>query len=305
VNPLTTAYIGRFAPSPTGPLHLGSLLTALASYFDAKSRGGLWKVRIEDLDPPREKPGASAYILQSLKNYGLSWDGDVVYQSHRHAIYQQYVEQCLDEGFAYYCKCSRQEIQTAQSLEGEYTDACMHHPLKPTHQTPCAIRIKPPKHTITFVDQCQGTCEYLSTNIDHFAIKRKDGLFAYHLACVVDDYLQGVTHIVRGIDLINSTPHQIYLQHQLGFVSPNYLHLPIVANKDGQKLSKQTYATDINQLPINPTITQLLASLGIPAPQSIQHDTASLLQWGIDHWCCDAIPNKQIIADSDLKHPTN
>ena len=240
---LQPEYIGRFAPSPTGMLHMGSLLAAMASYCDAKSHSGQWLVRIEDLDPPREVIGASEKILQSLNSYGFIYDQDVVYQSHlnRQNAYQETLQKLLEIGAIYYCPCSRSELKSATIDK---------HLCRNNTQTPdqdFSIKIKVPNKSISFNDRVQNK---YTRNLQHdcgdFVIKRKDRLFAYQIAVVVDDYYQGITNIVRGIDLIDSTPWQIYLNSILEYKQAIYAHIPVLVNSQGQKLSKQTFAKEID-----------------------------------------------------------
>jgi len=296
MNTDSTRYIGRFAPSPTGPLHLGSMLTALASYLDAKSNDGRWLVRIDDLDPPRTVQGADQQILNALEKFHLEWDGEVAYQSQRHSYYEKYLRQSIYLNLAYPCNCTRQQILSAGGI---YPGTCLKTP--PPNDKPYATRAKSPQPSIIFNDRCQGLVEQnINSEIGDFVIKRKDGLFAYHLACAVDDHLQGVTHIVRGLDLMDSTPRQIHLQNIFNFETPKYLHLPIITNDKDQKLSKQTHAPDISQMPTNETTYKLLSALGLRPPKSTKHNLTSMLAWGTEHWAIDAIPNKQTIRESSL-----
>ena len=210
------SYIGRFAPSPTGPLHLGSLFTALASYLDARANHGRWLVRMEDIDPPREIPGAADTILRQLENHGLHWDDSVLYQSQRLRAYQQAVADLVDKQLVYYCQCTRARLR---SLNGIYDGHCRSQKLLTADSNATkssAIRILVPDLTITWADLIQGPCsENLAKSCGDFIVVRRDGLFAYQLAVSVDDGYQGITHIIRGDDLLDSTPRQIYLLGQL------------------------------------------------------------------------------------------
>jgi len=242
-------YVGRFAPSPTGPLHFGSLIAAVASYCEAKSQRGQWVLRMEDLDRPREIKGAAAAILQQLEKFGFEWDGSVLYQSHRDEAYAAALAQLKQQHLIYPCTCTRKEIadsSTSIGIEGLiYPGTCLSQPIKPN--AAIAWRIKTPDNIITFHDDIQGQ---ISQNLQHdigdFILKRADGLFAYQLAVVVDDAEQGITHIVRGADLLNSTPRQIYLQQMMGYSTPQYAHVPVATNAAGEKLSKQTLAQAID-----------------------------------------------------------
>ncbi len=242
-----TPYIGRFAPSPTGPLHKGSLVAALASFLDARAHGGQWLVRIEDIDEARTVPGAAEDILQCLRIFGMPWDGEVVWQSRRKDLYQAAFERL--NGHVYPCGCTRREI--ADSRIGIASDGAAVYPgtcrggLAPG-KTARAFRLRVPDVAdadISFEDRWMGkVAQNLATEVGDFVLRRADGFWAYQLAVVVDDADQSVTHVVRGADLLDSTPRQIYLQHLLGVPTPSYLHVPVVTNDLGEKLSKQTGA---------------------------------------------------------------
>lgn len=281
-------YVGRFAPSPTGQLHFGSLVAAVASYCDAKSAEGKWLVRIEDVDKPREVRGASQAILDTLVSYGFAWDGDVLYQSEQIDHYDEALRRLKDSGLAYPCTCSRKEIADSSSLQGVegiiYPGTCLHQPIKPN--SPIAWRIKTQGFIGNFIDAIQGNVRLeLSNEIGDFVIKRADGLFAYQLAVVVDDALQGVTHVVRGADLLLSTPRQIYLKRLLGLPDTNYAHIPIVKNAAGEKLSKQTLAP---ALQINEAKNQLLSALIFlnqsPPITLSDGSLGDIWRWAISNW---------------------
>jgi glutamyl-Q tRNA(Asp) synthetase len=280
--------VGRFAPSPTGPLHFGSLVAAVASYCDAKSRGGKWLLRIEDVDLTRKVAGASENIIDTLERYGFQWDGDITYQSQRTALYEQALANLRQQNLAYPCTCSRKEIADSSSLQGIegaiYPGICLLHPLKPN--TPTAWRLKTNDSSISFQDLIQGTLQHnMAREIGDFVIKRADGLYSYQLAVVVDDALQGITHVVRGADLLNSTTRQIYLQQLLGYPTPVYAHIPLVMNADGQKLSKQTLA---EALPNDLVIATLLQSFrflpNFPKPIPTYGKLSDLWQWALEAW---------------------
>jgi glutamyl-Q tRNA(Asp) synthetase len=245
----TASYIGRFAPSPTGPLHLGSLVAAMASYLDAKANHGQWLVRIEDVDGDRNVAGADQHILASLQRCGMHWDGEVTWQSRRTGLYEAALHQLGDN--VYPCGCSRKEIADSQvSLTGRQAQALIYpgtcrHGLAPG-KTARALRLKVPQQphcVIHFDDRWAGpVSQDLTDDVGDFVIKRADGFWAYQLAVVVDDGAQGITDIVRGADLLDSTPRQIWLQRLLGLPQPGYLHVPVVVNALGEKLSKQTGA---------------------------------------------------------------
>lgn len=276
-----STYIGRFAPSPSGPLHFGSLIAALGSYFQAKSQQGKWLVRIEDLDPPREMVGADTLILKTLENYGLYWDDDVVYQSHRHHIYQAQIDEWLQTGRAYYCQCSRKQIKQDG---GFYLGHCRNKnnldPLK------SAVRLYQKEPVQSFHDEILGQVNIPSLLAhEDFIIKRRDGLFAYNLAVVLDDIAQGVTQVVRGQDLIEPTGRQISLYKTLGCKPIRYLHLPLALDEHGNKLSKQNHAPAILTEKKEQTLAQAMLFLGFKLPQGYQDAThLELLSWGVKHW---------------------
>ena len=246
-----SGYIGRFAPSPTGPLHAGSLVAAMASYLDAKAHGGTWLVRIEDIDEARTVPGATEAILQTLRQLGMPWDGEIVWQSRRKDWYQAAFDKL--QSHTYPCGCTRREI--ADSCIGTAADGAAVYPgtcrngLAPG-RLPRAWRLRVPDHgddLLSFDDAWVGlTSQHLATEVGDFVLKRADGFWAYQLAVVVDDAAQDVTHVVRGIDLLDSTARQIYLQRLLGLPTPHYLHVPVVTNDAGEKLSKQTGAHELD-----------------------------------------------------------
>ncbi len=284
-------YVGRFAPSPTGLLHIGSLLTAVASYLDARSRHGRWLVRMEDLDPPREMPGASTAILATLEAFALHWDGEVVYQSKRHHLYAAALAQLRAHELVYPCYCSRKTVQAeAQGMGvdgviysgrcaslGENTRLCINN------KTP-AWRLRAGAELISFQDAVQGWQQQcLASDVGDFVLLRADGFWAYQLAVVVDDAAQGINHVVRGQDLLVSTPRQIYLQQLLGLPQPNYAHLPLLTNALGQKWSKQTQAPALDLRRREALLRQVLVYLGLP--QAPQVDSlADLLSWAVQYW---------------------
>ncbi len=250
-------YRGRFAPSPTGDLHFGSLLAAVGSWLRARSRNGAWLVRIEDLDPPREIAGASARILDTLTAFGLDSDEPVRFQHARSAAYQQALAQLIEAGHAFPCHCSRRDLQ----LRGGHHGRC--RPESGSKRAP-AWRMLVPEGAIEFDDAIQGRqSQDLYTTVGDFVLRRADGLWAYQIAVVVDDADQGITEIVRGADLIDSTPRQILLQRALALPTPGYAHLPVVHGEDGQKLSKQTFATPVDRDDPVPALRHALAVLGI------------------------------------------
>ena len=301
-------YCGRFAPSPTGPLHIGSLTCALASFLDARAAGGRWLVRIEDLDPPREKPGASAGILRTLEDHGLAWDGEVVYQSRRHALYKAALVQLARDGHAFRCTLSRTQLDAHGSNHpGRALSAALFEQTL-LDKTPPAAEAAPPDEPpgftwrldvptadIHFVDRIQGAqhCN-LARDGGPFVIRRRDGLFAYQLAVVVDDAAQGITDVVRGSDLLDSTPRQLLLQERLGVATPRYAHIPVLADAQGQKLGKQTEAAPVTAARRLANMNLALRALGQPA-QPDADTPAELLAAAITQWSSARIPHRMAI----------
>ena len=277
-------YVGRFAPSPTGPLHFGSLLAAVASYARARTSGGLWLVRIEDIDPPREQPGSDSLIMKALEAYGFEWDGPVTYQSAFTSRHNDCLGQLLDRELAYPCSCSRRDLATARRgplgaiYPGTCRDGCMSDDV--------AIRLRTNDKPIEFRDLLQGALvQRLESESGDFVIRRRDGLIAYHLAVVVDDHDQGITEIVRGIDLLDSTPRHIWLQKLLGFPVPAYVHIPVAVNDEGQKLSKLTGAAAISPADVSGTLTRALAALGQDPPDGLASESpAAIWDWTFRNW---------------------
>lgn len=281
-------YVGRFAPSPSGPLHFGSLVAALGSYFQAKANQGKWLVRIEDLDPPREMLGASQIILQALEKYGLEWDGEVVYQSQRHAIYQAQIDDWLTQKQAYFCQCSRKQVMQSG---GFYTGACRNKTLSSDEE--CAVRIKMAHPITEFHDLKHGDIAIPSELAkEDFIIKRRDGLYAYNLAVVLDDIAQGVTEVVRGADLIEPTGRQISLYQILGQQPVQYLHLPLAMAQEGRKLSKQNHAPAIDISDPRPTLIRAMIFLGFQLPEAfVAESIETIIDWGCKNWQICQLPN--------------
>lgn len=291
-----TPYCGRFAPSPTGPLHLGSLIAALASYLDARARAGRWLLRMEDLDPPREQPGAAEAILQGLLAHGLQWDGEVMWQSRRHGDYQAALAQLDAAGWLFHCDCTRAMLGAGGACNGR----CQ--PRQSDVAAPWAWRVQvSPDTRITFRDRIQGRQETaLGRELPDFTLLRKDGLFAYQLAVVVDDAAQGVTDIVRGCDLLDSTPRQCYLQALLGMPRPRYAHLPVITNAQGQKFSKQNHAPALVNRDAVDNLRQALRFLGQAPPPAALGRPDELLAHAVTHWRPAAIPRLQGISAASL-----
>ena len=282
--PSKSPYRGRFAPSPTGPLHLGSLIAAVASYLDARKHNGSWLVRIDDLDPPREVPGAADSIINSLHQHGLHWDEKVLWQSQRGPAYQRALEQLSCSTFQ--CDCSRGEL----GQNGDCQRGCQSR--QQALSTPCATRITVPESvSIQFTDQLQGQQKIaLGQSAANFLIHRKDGLYAYQLAVVVDDAHQGITHIVRGSDLLDTTARQLFLQRALGCPTPAYCHVPVITNTQGQKFSKQNHAPALDADTAALNLRAALDFLHQPAPPTGCCEPDSLLAFAIQHWSPKLIP---------------
>jgi glutamyl-Q tRNA(Asp) synthetase len=260
---------GRFAPSPTGPLHLGSLVASVASWLYARREGGRWLVRIEDIDTPRAVPGSAEEILKALERYGMEWDGEVVWQSRRTALYEQALRELRERDLVYDCACSRADLQRAASAplgaEPVYPGTCRNG--LPAGKAARAIRFRVPDAVIAFNDRIAGPVEeHVGQRTGDFVVRRADGLFAYQLAVVVDDEAQGVTQVVRGADLLFSTPRQIALQRALGYRTPSYAHVPLVVTADGTKLGKRDGALplpDLDETRVRETLGTALRHLGI------------------------------------------
>ena len=275
-------YRGRFAPSPTGPLHFGSLVAALAGYLDARAAGGEWLVRMEDLDAPRTVPGADAGILRTLERFGFEWNGPVIYQSRRSEAYRTALGRLTQAGVAYPCSCSRRETPG-----GVYPGTCRGGVRDPGKPQAWRVRVK--DVAVTFEDRLLGPQrQNLARDAGDFVVLRADGLFAYQLAVVVDDAVQGIDNVVRGADLLDSTPRQIWLQELLGLSRPRYLHVPVVTNEAGEKLSKQTFAPPLN--PDEPTteLRRALRFLGQPEPTGAT--APEIMRAAIANWNPAAIP---------------
>ena len=279
-------YVGRFAPSPTGPLHFGSLLAALASFLDARANNGKWLMRIEDLDPPREPAGSAELILQQLDDLGMTWDGEVLYQSSRLDAYERVLEQLQHRDLCYPCDCTRPQIRAMGLV---YNGSCRERDLPP--EKPYALRLKTDATKIGFDDAIQGHfAQQLEAEVGDFVIRRKDELFAYQLAVVVDDEYQNITHVVRGWDLLDSTPRQIYLQRKLNYREMSYAHIPIIVDEKGQKLSKQAFAPSIETDRASEAIYRALTFLGQKPPVDIAKESPKTqLRWAIENWQIQAV----------------
>jgi glutamyl-Q tRNA(Asp) synthetase len=288
-----TPYRGRFAPSPTGPLHIGSLVAAVGSYLEARIRDGEWLVRIEDLDSPRAVPGAVDDILRALEACGLHWDGTIVRQSTRVDAYHAALHQLRQRGLVYACGCSRREIadSAVTSIEGHVCPGTCRTGL-PAGRMARALRLDTRGARIDFIDALQGRVEQnLESDIGDFVLYRADGVFAYQLAVVVDDAEQGITDIVRGADLLDSTPRQVFVQRVLGLPGARYAHLPVAVNDRGEKLSKQTRAAPVDLDRPMAAVVAALRFLGQdPPPRLADADRDELWQWALANWRFERIP---------------
>ena len=287
------SYRGRFAPSPTGPLHFGSMVAAVGSFLQAKSRGGEWLVRMEDIDPPRVVPGAADDILRTLETFGLYWDGTVMYQSRRHGVYEAAMNMLERLDAIYPCACSRREIadSSVSGVDGPvYPGTCRGGLTE--GRAPRAWRVRVSGRAIEFVDAVQGRMvRDLAADFGDFVVRRADGFFAYQLAVVVDDAEQGISEVVRGADLIESTPRQMHLQNLLGLPTPDYLHLPVALSKQREKMSKQTLATAADIARPVPMLYQVLRFLGQdPPPMLADSNLDDFWRWAVAHWNVGRVP---------------
>jgi glutamyl-Q tRNA(Asp) synthetase len=290
---LNPAVRGRFAPSPTGPLHFGSLVAAVGSYVDARARGGEWLVRIEDVDTPRVVPGAADDILRTLDACGMAWDGSIVHQSTRSDAYHAALHELRRQGNVYACACSRREIadSAVAGIEGYVYPGTCRGGLAQA-RTARAWRVRTQGAVIGFDDVVQGRVEHdLEKDIGDFVLYRADGVYTYQLAVVVDDAEQGITHVTRGSDLLDSTPRQIHLQHLLGVPTPVYAHLPIAVNAQGQKLSKQTLAQPVDRDRIAESLVLALRFLGQEPPAGLEAEGVNeIWRWARTNWRLEHVP---------------
>ena len=280
--------IGRFAPTPSGPLHFGSLVTAVASYCHAKAQHGQWLVRIEDVDTPRVVKGSTDKILQALEAFGFEWDGQIEYQSDQFERYQHVLQSLLDERLCYACECSRRTLREANAKSGPlgliYPGFCRD---KKIIQTNHSVRVNTADcNPVGYIDQVYGQVEFdIVKQLGDFVLRRADGVFAYHLAVVVDDELQHINQIVRGADLLEATCLHLFLQKSLGYQTPQYLHVPLIRNSQGDKLSKQTGATAIDIDNKSSLLVSSLEALGQPIDRDMaQASVEDILNSAIDNW---------------------
>ena len=276
--------MGRFAPTPSGPLHFGSLLTAVASYLEARSNEGVWKLRIDDLDTPRVAPGAVDEILRTLERHGLNWDGEIYYQSAVADHYQAAIDALVGQALCFDCTCSRKDLRG----HGVYPGTCRHQP--PGSCDDAALRVRVPPTEYAFQDGLAGRfAQRLPEHVGDFVIVRRDGIVGYQLAVVVDDAAMGVTDVVRGADLIDNTPRQMFLIERLGFRAPRYIHLPVIAERSGVKLSKHTLATAVDNRFAAHNLRSVLDLLGQDPPTL--RTVNDLLQWAAAHWRLSRLPH--------------
>ena len=300
-----TLLTGRFAPSPSGPLHFGSLVAALASYCEVKSRQGHWLLRIEDVDTGRVVAGAGEQILRDLETFGFEWDAAVSYQSDQFEQYQHYLDKLLEQGDCYACECSRRSLRQQGVASG---------PLGQIYPGLCRVKQLPvPEHSlrlntenaqsVSFIDRVYGEMALnLPLSVGDFVLKRRDNIFAYHLAVVVDDELQGITQVVRGADLLENTCLHIYLQQRLSFATPEYMHIPLVNNVQGVKLSKQTGASALDHEHASALLVAALNHLGQAPQQELEHNKPrEILQWAVANWNPASIPVQQAAVAESLQ----
>jgi glutamyl-Q tRNA(Asp) synthetase len=279
---------GRFAPTPSGALHFGSLVAALASYCDIRSQQGRWLLRIEDVDTPRVVAGASDQILRDLAAFGFEWDGEVLYQSNQFEHYRHYLHQLLQQGDCYACQCSRRSLReqgVSSGVLGQiYPGLCRH---KKLDRKGLSLRLSTVMPTrVRFRDRVYGNFSMnLEAEVGDFVLRRRDEIYAYHLAVVVDDELQGVNQVLRGADLLENTCLHLHLQQRLGFSTPAYLHVPLVSNATGIKLSKQTGATPLDYDKASKLLLAALQHLEQQPPPELENEVpAEILRWSCDHW---------------------
>jgi glutamyl-Q tRNA(Asp) synthetase len=286
--------IGRFAPSPTGDLHFGSLVSAVGSYLEAKSAGGKWLLRIEDIDPPREIAGSATRIISDLERLGMLPDEPVLYQSSRLDAYQQAINQLLEKGIAYQCACSRKDLPDS----GIYPGTCRNGIADGKKPRSIRLNVESSGFDYSFRDRLQGLVTHTNQSPGgDFVIRRADGLYAYQLAVVVDDHKQGVTQVVRGADLLDSTAWQICLQQAMGFTTPDYMHLPVALSADGKKLGKRFQTDPVSNLDPAGVITQALRFLGHNPPTG--KSLTALWDWALNNWDSDHIPRRKSILPSE------
>jgi len=299
-----SVYRGRFAPSPTGPLHFGSLIAAAGSFLDARACGGEWLLRMEDVDLPRCVAGADTQILNTLEAFGLEWNGEVAYQSQRTEKYRTAFDSLIKAGQVFPCSCTRKQLAGgATAIDGGqlYDGRCRGALVPGTSARAWRLRV-PDEGVIAFDDLIQGRVEQeLGRDVGDFVLLRADGLFAYQLAVVVDDHEQGITHVVRGADLLDSTPRQIYLNSLLGYSPAVYAHLPVAVDANGDKLSKQTLATPVDPTRPLPSLLAALRFLGQPVPDELTDaDIGDVWLWTVSQWRITDVPRRRTLPASEF-----
>jgi glutamyl-Q tRNA(Asp) synthetase len=289
-------YIGRFAPSPSGHLHFGSLVTALGGFLQAKSKGGQWLLRIEDIDTAREVAGASDSIMRCLEAHHLFWDGEVVYQSSRGDLYNEKIQYLTDQGFTFHCQCTRAQLAR---LKFSQTCACENQNLSVENT---ALRFRHHNIHQRFYDELLGQVDFPKHAIPtQFTIKRKDALFAYQLAVVVDDIQQGITEVARGADLLDATVLQLALYQAFDSPAPKFVHFPLVVTEPGKKLSKQNHACEVNPHNVCANLINALGFLGLSLTKELQRESAqNILNWAISEWDLSKIPAKTECIDNRI-----
>jgi glutamyl-Q tRNA(Asp) synthetase len=282
--------VGRFAPSPSGDLHLGSLYTAAASFLDARAAGGRWLIRVENLDGPRVVPGSAASILHTLSGFGFEWDGEIVRQSERTLTYVAALDELERRGLTFQCSCSRAQ----RADEDRYPGHCRSGPRTQGSATATRLRIDSGTPAIQFTDRIQGTFRQdVAATVGDIVLRRRDQLFAYVLAVVVDDAAQGVTHVVRGADLLDNTPRQIHLQRLLGFATPAYAHVPLLVEPDGRKLAKSSRSIRIDPRSAVPQLIRIFDLLNLSPPAELGDAALSdVWAWGISRWNIQHVPKR-------------
>ena len=283
---MAASYVGRFAPTPSGPLHLGSLLTATASWLDARTHGGRWLLRIDDLDGPRTVVGAEAAILATLEAHGLFWDGAIVRQSDHLRHYRDALEGLAERCFA--CRCTRRDLRGTT----RYPGTCRALQLPPGGNA-LRLRVEAGSGCCVFQDRVQGRVKQcLAAEVGDYVVWRRDDLASYPLAVVVDDARMGVTHVVRGADLLDNTPRQLHVAACLGKAEPRYAHIPVIAEASGVKLSKHTAATAIDNRAARHNLHTVLALLGLEAPLG---DVGEMLAWSTRRWRLECLPPTRVL----------
>jgi len=297
MNHSLSSYRGRFAPTPTGPLHFGSIVAALASFLDARKNNGQWLIRIEDIDPLRESPGASSDILQTLEAHHLLWDESVRYQSQRSDAYDVFIEQLRNDGHTYLCPCSR---KTLIENNGSHSAEC--RPAQPKGSQQLATRFHTESKNYPWQDLLLGQQSYAATEgLDDFVIKRKEGFYAYQMAVVCDDIDQNISHIIRGSDLLDSTPPQLALYQAANTSPPQLGHIPVVVNASGQKLSKQNQAPAICNVTASLNLQEALFILNHPIPKELHRAPANdIINWAIPNWSLDKLPRTLAITNRSI-----